>query len=120
LRLNSDHHLEVDCSIDGIPSTILVDTGSQFTFVDESIGTRAGIIMKQSITKVKGSDSALSIGRAKKFAIGDFEISDADICFVDLKKADHPSTYLLGISELASNFAIIDVGGLSMYLHHPQ
>lgn len=121
LRLNSDHHLEVDCSIDGIPSTILVDTGSQFTFVDESIGTRAGIIMKQSITRVKGSDSTpLSIGRVKKFAIGDFDISDADICFVDLKKADHPSTYLLGISELASNFAIIDVGGFNMYLHHPQ
>jgi hypothetical protein len=41
LRLTSDNHLEVVCSIDGVPSTILVDTGSQFTFVDESIGTKA-------------------------------------------------------------------------------
>jgi len=121
LRLNSDHHLEVDCSIDRVPSTILVDTGSQFTFVDESIGTRAGIIMTQSITRVRGSDSApLSIGHVKKFAIGDFQIRDADICFVDLKKADHASTYLLGISELVSNSAIIDLGALSMYLRHPQ
>src|SRR5262245_40081219 len=121
LRLNSDHHLEVDCSIDGVPSTMLVDTGSQFTFVDESIGAKAGIIMKQSTTRVRGSDSARrSVGRVRKLAIGDFEISDADICFVDLKKSDHPSTYLLGISELASNSAIIDVGGLSMYLRHPQ
>ena len=121
LRLNSDHHLEVDCSIDGVLSTILVDTGSQFTFVDESIGTKAGIIMKQSITRARGSDSApLSIGRVKKLVIGDFEIRDVDIYFVDLKKANHPSTYLLGISELASNFAIIDIGGLSMYLRHPQ
>jgi hypothetical protein len=121
LRLNSDHHLEVDCSIDGVPSTILVDTGSRFTFVDESIGTEAGIIMKQSITRLRDSDSTpLSIGRVKKLAIGDFEIRDADIYFVDLKKADHPSTYLLGISELASNSAIIDIGGLSMYLRHPQ
>jgi predicted aspartyl protease len=121
LRLNSDHHLEVDCSIDGVPSTMLVDTGSQFTFVDESIGAKAGIIMKQSITRVRDSDNApRSIGRVRKLAIGNFEIRDADICFVDLKKADHPSTYLLGISELASNSAIIDVGGLSMYLRHPQ
>ena len=120
LRLNSDHHLEVGCSIDGVPSTMLVDTGSQFTFIDESIGTRAGIVMKQSTTKVRGSGVPLSVGRVKKFAIGDFEIRDADICFVDLKHADHPSTYLLGISELASNFAIIDIGGLSMYLRHPQ
>jgi predicted aspartyl protease len=121
LRLNSDHHLEVDCSIDGEASTMLVDTGSQFTFVDESIGTKAGIAMKQLITPVTGSENATrSIGRVRKLAIGDFEIRDADICFVDLKKADHPSTYLLGISELASNSAIIDVGGLSMYLCHPQ
>jgi predicted aspartyl protease len=121
LRLNSDHHLEVDCSIDGVASTMLVDTGSQFTFVDESIGTKAGIAMKQSITRVKGSDNATrSIGRVRKLAIGDFEIRDVDICFVDLKKADHPATYLLGISELASNSVIIDVGGLSMYLCHPQ
>jgi predicted aspartyl protease len=121
LRLNPDQHLEVDCSIDGVPSTMLVDTGSQFTFVDESIGTKAGVIMSQSMTPVKSSDSATrSIGRVRKLAIGDFETRDADICFVDLKKADHPSTYLLGISELASNSAIIDVGGLSIYLRHPQ
>ena len=126
LRLTSDHHLEVDCSIDGVPSTILVDTGSQFTFVDESIGTKAGIIMKQPITQVRGlsrDNAPRSIGRVKKLAIGDFEIRDADICFMDFKEADSPSPYLLGllgISELASNSAIIDVGGLSMYLRHPQ
>jgi len=126
LRLNSDHHLEVDCSIDGVPSTILVDTGSQFTFLDESIGTKAGIIMKQPITQIRGpaGDSApRSVGRVKKLTIGDFEIGDVDICFMDFKKADSPSPYLLGllgISELASNSAIIDLGGLSMYLRHPQ
>ena len=100
---------------------MLVDTGSQFTFVDESIGTKAGVIMQQLITRARGSDSApRSIGRVRRLAIGDFEIRNADICFVDLKKADHPSTYLLGISELASNSAIIDVGALTMYLRNPQ
>jgi len=121
LRLNSDHHLEIDCSIDGVLSTMLVDTGSQFTFIDEKMGIKAGITMKPLITQVRGSNSApRSIGHVRKLGIGPFEIRDADICFVDLKKADHPSTYLLGISELASNAAIIDVGGLSLYLRHPQ
>jgi predicted aspartyl protease len=121
LRLNSDHHLEIDCSVDGVPSTMLVDTGSQFTFIDENIGTKAGITMEPLIAQVRGSNSApRSIGRVRKLAVGNFEIRDADICFVDLKKADHPSTYLLGISELASNAAIIDVGGLTLYLRHPQ
>ena len=126
LRLTSDNHLEVVCSIDGVPSTILVDTGSQFTFVDESIGTKAGTIMKQPIAQVRGlggDNAPRSIGRVKKLAIGDFEIRDVDICFMDFKKADSPSPYLvglLGISELASNSAIIDLGGLSLYLRHPQ
>jgi predicted aspartyl protease len=123
MRLTSNHRLEVACSIDGVPSTIIVDTGSLATCVDKSIGIKAGIIMKRTRTVLIGSGGAktrLSSGHVKQFAIGDFEIRDADISFVGLKKADHPSAHLLGIDELVSNSAIIDVGGLSMYLRHPQ
>ncbi len=123
MRLTSDHRLEVACSIDGVPSTIIVDTGSLATCVDKRIGIKAGVIMKRTRTVLIGSGGAkarLSSGHVKQFAIGDFEIRDADISFVGLKKADHPSAHLLGIGELVSNSAIIDVGGLSMYLRHPQ
>ena len=123
MRLTSDHHLEVACSIDGVPSTIMVDTGSQATCVDKSIGIKAGIITKRTRRVLIGSGGAsapVRVGHVKQFAIGDFEIRDADINFVGLKKADPPFAHLLGIGELASNSAIIDVGGLSMYLRHPQ
>jgi hypothetical protein len=123
MRLTSNHRLEVACSIDGVPSTIIVDTGSLATCVDKSIGIEAGIIMKHTRRVLIGSGGAnapVSSGHVKQFAIGDFEMRDADISFVHLKKADHPSAYLLGIGELVSNSAIIDVGGLSMYLRHPQ
>jgi hypothetical protein len=79
--------------------------------------------MKHTRTVLIGSGGAKappSSGHVKQFAIGDFEIRDADISFVHLKKADHPLAHLLGIGELVSNSAIIDVGGLSMYLRHPQ
>jgi predicted aspartyl protease len=121
MRLTSNHRLEVACSINGAPSTIIVDTGSLATCADKSIGIKAGIIRKHARTVLIGSGGArapVSIGRVKQFAIGDFEIRDADISFVHFRKADHPSAYLLGIGELVSNSAIIDVGGLSMYLHH--
>ena len=121
MRLTSNHQLEVACSIDGVPSTIIVDTGSAATCVEKSIGIKAGIIMKHTRRVLIGSGGAnapVRIGRVKQLAIGDFEIRDADISFVDLKKADHPSAHLLGIGELVSNSAIIDVGGLSMYLRH--
>ena len=123
MRLTSNHRLEVACSIDGVPSTIVVDTGSLATCVDKSIGTKAGVIMKHTRTVLVGSGGAsapIRTGRVKEFAIGDFKIRDADIGFVDLKKADHASANLLGIGELVSNSAIIDLGGLSMYLRHPQ
>jgi predicted aspartyl protease len=121
MRLTSDHRLEVACSINGVPSTVIVDTGSLATCVEKSIGIKAGIIMKHTRTVLMGSGEAsapIRTGRVKQFAIGDFEIRDANISFVDLKKVDHPSANLLGIGELVSNSAIIDVGGLSMYLRH--
>jgi predicted aspartyl protease len=123
IRLTSNHRLEVDCSIDGVASTMIVDTGSLATCVQKSIGIKAGIIMKHTRRVLIGSGGAsapLRIGRVKQFAIGNFQIRDADISFVDLKKTDHSSAYLLGIGQLVSNSAIIDVGGLSMYLRHPQ
>src|SRR4029077_7082731 len=109
--------LEVACSIDGVPSTIVVDTGSLATWVDKGIGIKAGFILKRTRKVLIGSGGArapVSSGRVKQFAIGDFEIRDADITFVHLRKADHPSAHLLGIGELVSNSAIIDVSGLSM------
>ena len=123
MRLTSNHRLEVACSIDGVSSTIVVDTGSLATCVDKSIGIKAGVIMKHTRRVLIGSGGAkapLSSGHVEQFAIGDFEIGDADISFVYLKKGDHPSARLLGVGELASNSAIIDVGGLSLYLRHPQ
>jgi predicted aspartyl protease len=122
MRLSSDHRLEVSCSINGVPSTTIVDTGSLATCVDKSIGIKAGVKMKRTKTVLIGSGGAsasVRIGHVKQFVIGDFEIRDADISFVDLKKTDHPSAYILGIGELVSNCAIIDVGGLNMYLRHP-
>ena len=123
MRLTSDHRLEVACSINGVASTIIVDTGSVATCLERSVGVKAGITMKHTKTVLMGSGGArahVRIGQVKQFAIGDFEITDADIRFVGLRKGDHPSASLLGIGELVSNSAIIDVGGLSMYLRHPQ
>ena len=123
IRLGSDHRLEVACSIDGIPSTIVIDTGSLVTCADRNIAIKAGIRMKRAKTVLLGSGGASALirtGRAKQFLIGDFQIRNTDISFVDLTKTDFPSAYILGIGELVSNRAIIDVGGLNMYLRHSQ
>jgi predicted aspartyl protease len=123
MLLTPDHRLEVACSIDGVASTIIVDTGSVATCMDKSIGIQAGIRMKHTSTVLIGSGGAsarVSINRVNQFTIGDYKIRDADISFVYFRKPNRPSARLLGIGELVTNSAIIDVGGLSMYLRHPQ
>ena len=42
MRLTSNHRLEVACSINGVPSTVIVDTGSLATCVEKSIGIKSG------------------------------------------------------------------------------
>jgi hypothetical protein len=61
--------------------------------------------MKQPIAQVRGlggDNAPRSIGRVKKLTIGDFEIRDVDICFMDFKKADSLPLTLLDFLELAS------------------
>jgi predicted aspartyl protease len=123
MRLTSNHRLEVACAIDGVESTIFIDTGSQATCVEKSIAIKANVKMMYTRKVLMGSggtSATVRIGRVKQFAIGDFQIRNAKICFVDLKKADHPSAHLLGIGELVTNSAIIDLGSLSMFLRHPS
>jgi len=122
MRLTADHRLEVTCSIDGTPSTLIVDTGSLATCADKTIGIKAGIPMKRTRSVLIGSGgakAALNSGHVKQFTIGDFEIRDADLSFVHSNKPGQPSAQLLGIGELVSNSAIIDMNGLTMYLRHP-
>ena len=72
MRLTSGHRLEVACSINGVPSTIIVDTGSIATCVDKSIGIKAGITIKHRRTVLIGSGGArgsVSIGHVKQFAL---------------------------------------------------
>ena len=58
MRLTSNQQLEVACSIDGVPSTIIVDTGSAATCVEKSIGIKAGIIMKHTRRVLVGAGGA--------------------------------------------------------------
>ena len=62
MRLTSNHQLEVACSIGGVPSTIIVDTGSPVTCVDKSIGIKAAIVMKHTGRVLIGSGGASASG----------------------------------------------------------
>jgi predicted aspartyl protease len=123
MRLNSRRHLEVDAKVNSIPCDMIVDTGSMLIGIDKAIGLRAGVTMRQSnlvATAVGGKTEHLATGHVDEISIGDYSVKDVEAGFSDYTKAGYPSACFLDIGQLAANSAIIDVGGMQLYLRHPN
>ena len=69
----------------------------------------------------------MGTGDIKELKIGDFTISKATVGVVNVagdvlhsKSAEESNSGLIGAEYLAWNFAVIDVGGMALYLRHPD
>ena len=77
---------------------------------------------------VAGSGSlrvAISNGIVKQLQIGDFSIANAEVMLAPIdsavlqsKVAGESNAGLLGEEYLSFNFAVIDIGGMALYLRH--
>jgi hypothetical protein len=63
----------------------------------------------------------------KELAIGNFKLGNAEVVVAHVSKdillsnsAAESNAGLLGQEYLSSNFAVIDVGGMALYLRHPD
>jgi len=63
----------------------------------------------------------------KELAIGNFKLANADVVIAHLsgdillsKSAAESNAGVLGQEYLSSNFAVIDMGGMALYLRHPD
>jgi hypothetical protein len=63
----------------------------------------------------------------KELAIGNFKLANAEVVVARVSKdvllsnsAAESNAGVLGQEYLSSNFAVIDVGGLALYLRHPK
>jgi hypothetical protein len=69
----------------------------------------------------------LGTGDIKEMTIGDFTIPKANVSVVNVsgemlhsKSAEESNSGLFGAEYLAWSFAVIDVGGMALYLRHPD
>ena len=130
MRLNSGNHFDVQGALNGRPTRFIVDTGASTTLIDKKTAMQAGISPSgTALVSDAGEGRIERIGRAnaKELAIGGFTIPNAEITVANIsgevlhsKTAVESNAGLLGAEYLAFNFAVIDVGGMALYLRHPD
>jgi predicted aspartyl protease len=131
MRLNPNHHFDVEGALNGHSTRFIVDTGSANTLIDTQVAVRAGTGVTALAGIGAGGAGGLVEGvnrtGVKELAIGNFKLANAEIVVAHLsgdillsKSAAESNAGVLGQEYLSSNFAVIDMGGMALYLRHPE
>ncbi len=131
MRLNANHHFDVEGALKGHSTRFLVDTGSANTLIDTQVAVKSGA----GVTALAGygADGAgglvegMNRTGVKELAIGNFKLTNAEVVVAHVSKnillsnsGAESNAGVLGEEYLSSNFAVIDVGGMALYLRHPD
>jgi len=131
IRLNANHHFDVEGALNGHSTRFIVDTGSANTLIDKQAAVRSGTGITGLVGVGAGGAGGLveGIDRAgvKELAIGNFKVANAEVVVAHVsgdillsKSAAESNAGILGQEYLSSNFAVIDMGGMALYLRHPD
>jgi len=131
MRLNSNAHFDVEGALNGHATRFLVDTGSATTLIDTQVAVKSGTGVTALAGYGAGGAGNLveGVNRAgvKELAIGNFKLANADVVVAHVsgdillsKSAAESNAGVLGQDYLATNFAVIDMGGKALYLRRPD
>jgi hypothetical protein len=114
MRLNRRGHPEVDCQINGRAAIITVETAAFSTIVDKKFATNVGVVLVDAVVSGEGvghRQGPLESGVVRQFSIGPFQSNKGKI------RVGEVTFNVLGIDFLSSNHAIIDTGGMNLFLY---
>jgi predicted aspartyl protease len=130
MRLNANNHFEADGAINGHATRFIVDTGASTTLLSKQLGIAAGVAPAPTqigVDKGGGQFEHISSGIVKELSIGSFTIANAEVALGDVSKEmlrasaqNESNSGLLGIEHMSLNFAVLDLGSMSLYLRHPD
>ena len=129
MRRTANGHLDVPGSLNGHATRFIVDTGSSVTALDKRTAVAAGVGIggTQYAASSGGRLQAVADAVVKDLKIGDFAIANAEAVVVTLSSevsqaadTEESNAGLLGAEYLGFNFAVIDAGGMALYLRHPD
>ena len=113
MHFNPENHLEIDAAINGHPTRLIVDTGSFVTVLSSSTASAFGTTLSPQL-----SGHGQGIGHVQQLALGNFTLSNAEVAVANVARMVGGG--LLGEEYLSWNFAVIDVGGMNLYLRSPD
>jgi predicted aspartyl protease len=131
IRLNANHHFDVEGALNGHATRFLVDTGSANTLIDTQVAVKSGT----GVTALAGYGAGgagnlverVNRTAVKELAIGNFKLANAEVVVAHVsgdillsKSGAESNAGVLGQDYLATNFAIIDMGGKALYLRRPD
>jgi predicted aspartyl protease len=131
MRLNANAHFDVEGALNGHATRFLVDTGSTTTMIDTQVAVKSGTGVNPLTGYGAGGAGNLvqKVNRTgvKELAIGNFKLANAEVVVAHLsrdillsKSAGESNAGVLGQDYLATNFAVIDMGGKALYLRRPD
>jgi predicted aspartyl protease len=113
MHFNQDHHLEIDAAINGHPVRLTVDTGSFATLISAPTAAACGTSLSPRL-----SAGGEGIGHVQQLALGNLVVNNAEVFVARVDK--FVGAGLLGEEYLSWNFAVIDVGGMNLFLRPPE
>ena len=131
MRLNANNHFDVEGTLNGHATRLIVDTGSANTLIDTQVAVKSGTGVTALAGYGAGGAGNLVEGvnrsGVKELAIGNFKLPNAEVVVAHVsgdillsKLTEESNAGVLGQDYLATNFAVIDMGGKALYLRHPD
>jgi predicted aspartyl protease len=131
MRLNANNHFDVQGTLNGHGTRFIVDTGAATTLIDKETAVRSetGVTALWGVGGNGAGGLRGGLGRTgvKELGIGSFKLANAEVAVAHVssdillsKSAAESNAGVLGQEYLASNFAVIDMGGRALYLRHPD
>jgi hypothetical protein len=83
MRLNANHHFDVEGALNGHSTRFILDTGSATTLIDKQVAVRSGTSVTALVGVGAGGAGGLGQGvdrtGVKELAIGNFKIANAEV-----------------------------------------
>jgi predicted aspartyl protease len=131
MRLTGNHHFDVEGALNGHATRFIVDTGAPNTLIDEQTAVRSetGVapLIGAGASGAGGMGGRVDRADVRELAIGAFKIANAQVAVAHVssdvlqsKSATEANAGVLGEEYLSTHFGIIDMGGMTLYLRHPD
>ncbi len=121
MRFDEQHHLAIDAALNGHPTSLIVDTGASTTLLASSVAHTCAVLLSPLNITIRDTTAGIvpiNIGHVQQLTLGNLQIPNAEVVVANIAK--EVGAGLLGEEYLSWNFAIVDMGGMNLFLRPPE